>query len=79
LSSRVKPLEELPAISTPEKSADDTKTSMYDNMLSPYNNVPNAKEKQRRNSKSPASKPKEEESSGKAKNLQFRVDSSEKP
>jgi hypothetical protein len=32
---------------------------MYDNMLSPYNNVPNAK--QRRNSKSPAAKPKEEE------------------
>ena len=66
LSSRVKPLEELPPIATPEKSSDDSKptstsTSMYDNMLSPYNNVPNAKEKQRRNSKSPASKTKEEE------------------
>ena len=68
LSSRVKPLEELPpiAVKSNETSSEVEKSnssSMYDNMLSPYNNVPNAKEKQRRNSKSPA-KPNEVEQTG---------------
>ena len=62
LSSRIKPLEELPPIANEKTEAKEEK-SMYDNMLSPYNNVPNAKEKQRRNSKSP--KPKEIELNGK--------------
>ena len=71
LSSRVKPLEELPVTTSPECSeksdekVEKVQSSMYDNMLSPYNNVPNAKEKQRRNSKSPGAKPKEDEQSGK--------------
>ena len=67
LSSRVKHLEELPATTSAETSKEKVEKiepSMYDNMLSPYNNVPNAKEKQRRNSKSPGTKPKEDELSG---------------
>jgi len=67
LSSRVKPLEELPPIAVKSSDAslegEKSSSSMYDNMLSPYNNVPNAKEKQRRNSKSPA-KPNEVEQTG---------------
>jgi len=54
LSNRVKSLEELPDMSAQNKTSANGVQSMCDNMLSPYNNVPNTKDKQRFKSKSPA-------------------------
>lgn len=78
LSSRVKPIEELPSILASERNSNEASTStttstsssatasMYDNMLSPYSN---GKEKQRRNSKSPAKTKDDEAASGKFNNF----------
>lgn len=54
LSNRIKSLEELPNIGPQKSVSGDGVESMCDNMLSPYNNVPNAKDKQRLKSRSPA-------------------------